>query len=73
MSKEINVCQSFLSFGRQAARTFSWHLCLVPKKPTLHGCLFFVFGFGFFFFFGFVLLGFFFKKKLPIFLRYTCK
>lgn len=43
MSKETNVCLSFLSFGRQAARTFSWHLSVVPKKPTLSRLPFFFF------------------------------
>lgn len=45
MSKETNVCRSFLSFGRQAARTFTWHLSVVPKKPTLSRLLFFFFPF----------------------------
>lgn len=41
MSKETNVCRSFLGFGRQAARTFGWHLSVVPKKPTLSRLPFF--------------------------------
>lgn len=41
MSKETNVCRSFFGFGRQAARTFSWHLSVVPKKPTLSRLPFF--------------------------------
>lgn len=35
MSKETNVCCSSLCSDRWAAGTFSWHLSVVPKEPTL--------------------------------------